>query len=327
MIFVQIVLGGITRLTGSGLSITKWEIVTGTIPPLSQADWEHEFELYKETPQYQQINQGMVLSRFKFIYFWEYVHRLWARSIGFVFLIPFIVFMIRGGIDRRLLQDLGIAVLLGAVVATFGWIMVASGLVKRPWVNAYNLTVHLNLALILYTWMFWIALGKDRERLRSISLKRGLNWLSVFVIFQLILGGMMSGMKAAVYYPTWPDMYGAFFPTELLKSDLWTGRYLFDEYESGPVPGIVQFLHRTIAYIIVLITAILVYKSSSYKINKKVWNGFVTLGIIVGVQVLLGILTVINSIGKIPFEYGVLHQAMAVMLLSNVIYLHWKIRR
>jgi cytochrome c oxidase assembly protein subunit 15 len=122
-------------------------------------------------------------------------------------------------------------------------------------------------------------------------------------------------------------MYGVFFPTELLNNDLWTAHSLFEEYESGPVPGIVQFLHRTVAYFIILISGILVYKSIRYRINKQAERGFIALGMIVGAQVLLGILTVINSSGRIPLGYGVLHQAMAVMLLSNVIYLQWKIRR
>ena len=145
MIFFQVVIGGVTRLTGSGLSITKWEIVTGTLPPLSDSQWLEEFELYKATPQYQKINEGMSLSDFKFIYFWEYFHRLWARSMGFVFLFPFLFFWWKGWIDKPLMQRLGITVLLAAIVASFGWIMVASGLIDRPWVIAYKLTSRLSI--------------------------------------------------------------------------------------------------------------------------------------------------------------------------------------
>jgi cytochrome c oxidase assembly protein subunit 15 len=226
-----------------------------------------------------------------------------------------------------LIRDLGIAVFFGAVVAIFGWIMVATGLVERPWVNAYNLTVHFNLALILYAWMFWVALGRKSEPFRNISLKRGLNLLSVFVAIQLVLGGLMSGMKAGVYYPTWPDMYGAFLPKDLLNAELWTAQYIFEEYERGPMPGIVQFFHRLVAYLIALTSVVIIYKSTSYKNNSKITRGFVIVGMVVGVQVLLGILTVINSIGKIPLSYGVMHQVMAVVLLSNVIYLQWKFSR
>jgi heme a synthase len=158
MVFFQILLGGITRLTGSGLSITRWEIVTGTVPPLNATEWQEAFDLYKETPQYQQINAGMSLSQFKFIFFWEYLHRLWARTMGFVFLFPFIFFLWRRSLSKEILRRLLVVVILAAVAALFGWIMVASGLINRPWVNAYKLTVHLCLGISLfiflgYTWL------------------------------------------------------------------------------------------------------------------------------------------------------------------------------
>ena len=148
MIFFQVVIGGVTRLTGSGLSITKWEIILGTFPPVNAQQWMEAFDLYKATPQYQQINEGMNLKEFKFIYFWEYFHRLWARLMGFVFLIPFLLFYFRGFFDKWLTKRLVIVFLLAALVASFGWIMVASGLIHRPWVNAYKLTMHLSLALV-----------------------------------------------------------------------------------------------------------------------------------------------------------------------------------
>jgi len=327
MIFFQIVLGGITRLTGSGLSITQWDIVTGTMPPMNHTDWQKEFALYQETPQYNQINEGMTLPEFKFIFFWEYLHRLWARSIGFVFLLPFIFFVIKGWLGRKLMIDLGVAVLMGAVVATFGWIMVASGLVERPWVNAYNLTVHLNLALILYTWLLWVALGNRQNASVAPGVKGLFTLLTVCVIAQLVLGGLMSGMKAAVYYPTWPDMYGEFFPGALLKSDLWTKYLLFEAYEQGPMPGVIQFLHRMMAYSVLLVSIIIYYKSISYKENKQISRTFLRLLGIVVLQVILGIITVMNSTGKIPLFYGVAHQAVAIILLSQVVYLHWKIRQ
>ena len=149
MVFIQILLGGITRLTGSGLSITRWEIVTGTIPPLNQVDWNEAFDLYKATPQYQKINEGMSLDRFKFIFFWEYFHRVWARLMGFVFLIPFIIFLVRKSLSQKLIKRLIVVIAIAAAAAVFGWIMVASGLIHRPWVNAYKLTIHLSLGIAL----------------------------------------------------------------------------------------------------------------------------------------------------------------------------------
>ena len=154
MLFFQIIIGGVTRITGSGLSITKWEIVTGTFPPLTESKWQEEFDAYKKTPQYQKINKGMMLgsvfdsSSFKFIYFWEYFHRLWARLMGFVFVIPLLFFYVKKWVDKKLLVKLSYVFLGATLAAFFGWIMVASGLKERPWVNAYNLSLHLGIALL-----------------------------------------------------------------------------------------------------------------------------------------------------------------------------------
>ncbi|MCB0588083.1 MAG: COX15/CtaA family protein, partial [Phaeodactylibacter sp.] len=211
MIFMQVVVGGITRLTGSGLSITKWEIVTGTLPPLTAQHWEEAFNMYKATPQYAKINQGMTMSEFKFIYFWEYIHRLWARLMGFVFIIPLAIFWARGMVDRPLLKRLGVVFLLAALVASFGWIMVASGLIERPWVNAYKLTMHLSLALILFSYLLWTTFKTFQPRrpvLHSGLLKKAANAITVVVALQIVLGGIMAGTKAGLFYPTWPDMNG-----------------------------------------------------------------------------------------------------------------------
>ena len=327
MVFVQVILGGVTRLTGSGLSITKWDIVTGTVPPLNAAEWEHEFALYQETPQYEHINTGMTMSQFRFIYFWEYFHRLWARSIGFVFLIPFLFFLWRRKISRALLGQLGVAVLLGAVVAAFGWIMVASGLVKRPWVNAYKLTIHLNLAIVLFVWLLWVAIGAGVQKFSQRGLKNILNWLTVLLAVQFILGGLMSGLKAAVYYPTWPDMYGELFPKVLINKDLWTFHFLFEAYEQGPMPGVVQFLHRITAYLIGLCTIVLFYKSNKYVVFSQIRQPMMWLLVMVGAQITLGILTVIHSVGSIPLVYGVMHQGFALIVLSLLVLLQRKITR
>lgn len=326
MVFVQVIVGGITRLTGSGLSITKWEIVTGTLPPLSAEEWNKEFDLYKETPQYLEINAGMSMGEFKFIYFWEYIHRLWARLIGVVFAVPFVIFLARGWLEKALIRRLLIAVGLGAVVAAFGWVMVASGLVDRPWVNAYKLTIHLNLALLLYAWLFWVALGPRIGTISHGGIKKWLNALTGLLVVQLILGGVMSGMKAAVYYPTWPDMYGEVFPAALLNPEIWTRYYILEAYEQGPMPGVVQFAHRSVAYIITIVSTVIICKSVSYNKNKRrltKWTGM--LGAVVLIQVILGILTLVQSTGSIPLTMGVLHQGMAIILLSVIVVLHHRI--
>jgi cytochrome c oxidase assembly protein subunit 15 len=330
MLIMQVVIGGITRLTGSGLSITKWEIVTGTLPPLNDQDWQQEFELYQATPQYQKINDGMSLSEFKFIYFWEYLHRLWARSMGFVFLIPFLVFWRKRYIDPPLMKKLGIVVLLAAVVATFGWIMVASGLVDRPWVNAYKLTLHLSLAIIVFGYLLWTTFFAFKVPQSSETVKYRLRkpilWLFGLVSIQIMLGGLMSGMHAALLYPTWPLMHDSFLPSLLFEADNWKLVHLFD-YDKHPfMPSLVQVLHRMVAYFIFfygiwfIIKSLKIIQLPSLKIGVYIFGGTLLL------QVLLGILTLINSVGVIPVGLGVVHQGVALFVLGSILFMWYHVR-
>ena len=225
LLFFQIVIGGITRITGSGLSITKWEIVTGTLPPLNEKSWQEAFDLYKATPQYEKINQGMSMKDFKFIYFWEYFHRLWARMMGFIFLFPFIFFVIKKYFDRKMLGYLGIVFGLAVMAAAMGWIMVASGLLDRPWVNAYKLALHLSVALLCFGMLIWTTsyafnpLGTENQEL--YDKRKLLRYFLILLGIQLFVGGVMSGMKAGLLYPTWPDMNGEVVPSLLWKTELW----------------------------------------------------------------------------------------------------------
>lgn len=330
MVFMQIVIGGITRLTGSGLSITKWEIVTGTLPPINAAQWQEEFDLYKETPQYQKINEGMTMGEFQFIYFWEYFHRLWARLMGFVFAIPFFFFWARGYLDRPLLRRLGMVVLLAAIVASFGWIMVASGLIDRPWVNAYKLTMHLSLALVLFSYLFWTMLTAVRpysQVIHSTSLKKWMGAIGIVLALQLVLGGIMSGMKAALFYPTWPDMQGEWIPAILFRGDSWTVDNLV-EYDKGPfMAALVQLLHRTTAYVLTIIMLVFSFRALKQVNNVRFRRGIYALVTVLIAQVTLGILTVVNSVGTIPVALGVFHQAVAIVLLSVVLFLWYPLRK
>ena len=327
MIFVQVVVGGITRLTGSGLSITKWEIVTGTIPPLNADDWNHEFELYKATPQYQKINEGMTLSEFKFIFFWEYIHRLWARLMGFVFAIPFFIFLGLKMLDKALVRRLIIVVLLAGLVASFGWIMVKSGLYDRPWVNAYKLTMHLSLALILYSYLLWttfkVLLPNPIVFNNSVLKKRGLVFVSLIAL-QIVLGGIMSGMKAGLSYPTWPDMNGSYLPSILLDASQWTVEN-FVNYDSSPfMPAIIQFLHRNLAYLLVIIGLWLFRDGLKAEKSELMKNTLYMLVTMLIIQVLLGIFTLVNCKGTIPVGLGVLHQAGALLLLTIVLFFNYQ---
>jgi heme a synthase len=322
MVFFQIVIGGITRLTGSGLSITRWEIVTGTLPPMSEKQWDEAFELYRETPQYQQINEGMTMGEFKYIYFWEYVHRLWARLLFFVFLIPFIVFSIRGKLDRSLNLKLLGAVGLAAVVASVGWIMVASGLIDRPWVNAYKLSIHLILGLTLFAYMGWVGFKVTDlpRKSTSIPLKPWLIFFAIFVV-QIFLGGMMSGTKAALFYPTWPDMHGELVPQVILQGENWNAENFTYYDRSLFMTALVQFSHRILAYALLIFGLILVWKHWRIVESQAAKNGLLIFSALLISQVIIGIVTLLTSWGEISVFWGVLHQAVASLLLISVLYI------
>lgn len=327
MVFIQILVGGVTRLTGSGLSITRWDIVTGTIPPLNQDAWEEAFDLYKLTPQYQKINKGMEMSEFKYIFFWEYFHRLWARSMGFVFLLPFLFFLGKGFIRKETLRNLGIVVSLAGTAALFGWIMVASGLVNRPWVNAYKLTIHLSLGISLFIYLFYTflkELGFNHIPI-PVRWKRGMTMLLILAIIQVCFGGLVSGMKAALSYPTWPMMNGEWIPEVLSDTSHWNMDSLLLYDQGGFMIALVQLVHRSLAYFIFLSIVVMAIQWIRLLPVKTHWVPYCLVGIIV-VQVLLGILVLLGSKGSIPVLYGVLHQGVGILFLAFLYYLRLKFK-
>lgn len=337
MLFFQVMIGGITRLTESGLSITRWEVISGTLPPMNEADWEIAFELYKETPQYKEVNEGITMSDFKFIYFWEYIHRLWARIMGFVFIIPFFFFLFKGWIDKWLLRRLLVLIFLAGCAASFGWIMVASGLVERPWVNAYKLSVHLLLAFIVIAHLWWTVLSIRlssafdgiQRYINLNSTKTLLYFFSAILIIQIFLGGMMSGMKIAVLYPTWPYMNNSYVPSVITEISQWNV-HNFLNYDSNEFfPAMVHFLHRNTAYIVFIIGIYLAYQLIKFRdyftdnkeINGKLRKGGLLLATTLILQMVFGITTLIKSIGKVPVALGVIHQSMALIVLIITLYI------
>ncbi|MEO5906081.1 MAG: COX15/CtaA family protein [Saprospiraceae bacterium] len=323
LVFVQILLGGVTRLTGSGLSITRWEIVTGAIPPMNQAQWIEAFDLYKATPQYQKINEGMELKHFKFIFFWEYIHRLWARMMGFIFLIPFLIFWFRKSISPWLLRRLFVVVLLAALAAVFGWIMVASGLIDHPWVNAYKLTIHLGLGIALFIYLFftWLTYrGYEKTPLQE-KWSRRVQGVIILALIQIGFGGFMSGMKAALIYPTWPKMNNSWFPGILMDKKHWNFNTLLMYEKSGFMPAMIQFIHRNLAYLLALLILLLSYWLVGVLDKRWYWVLFVLVGIIV-VQIGLGITTLLGSVGSIPVLYASLHQGLGILFLTYLFYIH-----
>jgi len=311
MILIQIMLGGITRLTGSGLSITKWDIVTGILFPISEESWNYHFELYKKTPQYSKINTGMSLDDFKFIFFWEYLHRLWARFMGLVFVLPLIYFLFKNRIDKYLGLKLSIIFILALFVASLGWIMVASGFVNRPWVSAYKLSFHLIAATILLGYLLWTYL--NYSYIKVVKNKINLFYLafSCFVFIQLFFGGVMSGMKAGLVAPTWPSINSFWVPMEVKAIFTYDKEMIINYDESSSLPIVVQFIHRSCAYIIF---GFVIYLNFFYNKNRNYFRanlGF--LGLVL-VQIILGVMTLINCIGEIPLFYGVMHQMVGILL-------------
>lgn len=327
MLIVQVVLGGITRLTGSGLSITRWDIITGVIPPLNAEDWVIEFEHYKETPQFHKINATFTIQEFKFIFFWEYFHRLWVRTLGFIFLIPFLIFLTKKQLDFYLIKRLGIVILLTILTASAGWIMVQSGLVNRPWVNAYKLTIHFVLA-VLVIWAM-VKTVSDVYLLGSeklIASKKIVLFVISIVFVQMITAGLMAGMKAGLYYPSWPDMNGEFIPSVLVNSENWGWNNMLNYDTYLFAPALIQFTHRMLAYVLAVLTIYMFFKlKSKVEESSKKWLNSTL--ILVWVQVVLGILTVLNVQGKIPLFLGVSHQLVGLLYFIGLLFLHDSLRK
>jgi len=327
MLIGQVILGGITRLTGSGLSITKWEIITGVIPPLNHSEWIHEFELYKQTPQFHKLNASFTLQNFKFIYFWEYFHRLWVRALGFIFLIPFLIFVFKKQINWYLIKRLAVVILLTILTATAGWIMVLSGFVNRPWVNAYKLTLHFILAVLVIS-----AMVKTIADVYNFGVKNKLKQhklVSVVVglaFVQMIFAGLMSGMKAGLYYPSWPDMNGEFIPAVLKSAANWNSANLINYDSFLFAPALIQFTHRFLAYLLVILSFILFFNLKDVvNTDQKKWIQFPL--VLVLAQLTLGILTVLNVQGEIPLVLGVSHQLVGLLFFMSLLFLFFTTRK
>jgi cytochrome c oxidase assembly protein subunit 15 len=309
MVLAMVVVGGVTRLTESGLSIVKWEPVSGTLPPLSEGQWQAEFAAYKETPQYLRVNSGMNLGEFKNIFFWEYVHRLLGRLIGVVFALPLAFFAWRRAIPNgygwKLVAILGLGGLQGAI----GWWMVASGLVDRPEVSHIRLAIHLLTALAIFSACLWV--GLDLRRLGAEPEARPARmptvgiWALSLLVLQLMFGAYVAGLDAGFAYNSWPKMGDEWFPAKTPMLTPWL-RNLVDN------PIVVQFVHRWLAWGVAAGVAALAF--ASFRRERNVW-GAALVGA-VAVQISLGIATLVSGV-QIPLAAA--HQAMAVVLLGTIL--------
>jgi heme a synthase len=330
MLLVQVILGGITRLTGSGLSITEWNVVTGALPPLNNQQWMNEFEKYKHTPQYNLLNPDFSLSDFKFIFFWEWFHRFWARMIGIVFIAGFIYLLIKKSLKQEMIIPLIILFLIGAMQGTIGWIMVKSGFdVDSIYVKPTKLALHFIFALGLICYALWFALQliiPPAQIVRNNSLRK-LTWFIIFILFfQLLYGALMAGHKAANAAPTWPTINGDFFPPSLFKLSPAVLNFINNKIT-------VHFMHRGLAYLLFILILIFTFRISKLLLLpiyiKKSRN--IPL-LIVCVQILLGITAVLTSPQIIPNHWGVfewiaeLHQITGMLFLLIMIYMLYIIR-
>jgi len=330
MVFMQVVIGGITRLTDSGLSITEWAVIQGTIPPLNEAEWITAFDQYKVAAkkQYETLHADMTLSGFKVIYFWEFFHRLWARTLGFVFLFPFLFFLWTKQIPNWLLKRLGITVGLAAIVATFGWIMVASGLNtdNRTWVSAYKLVGHLSLATILFGYLIWTWFMARQPITEDYHLTRfkKIGWsIAGVLMLQIVFGGLMAGMRAGLIHPYFPF----FVEGERFLGALNGSTADIVDYEgSASIKAFVQILHRSMAYILSAMIIYFFIKIRKEKISSKLSMGNSLLLGMLGIQFLLGILTIVNCFGRVPLAYGAMHQAGALILLAILLYVNFQFK-
>ena len=324
MLIVQIILGGITRLTESGLSITEWNPITGILPPLNTSQWMAEFDKYKHTDQFRYLNSNFSLSDFKSIFFWEWLHRAWARLMGFVCLIGFFYFLIRKQFRRDMIGPFIILFLLGIMQAIIGWIMVKSGLIpQRLFVGHIQLATHFIAALFLLCYTLWFALSlslPSSQLTFNKSLKRFTIIIFFVLFFQLIYGAFMAGLHAATAAPTWPQINGQWVPGTMNDLSPWWKNLIDNKI-------MVQFIHRGFAYI--LLITVITWHIKSLNVNgtllfKK--TRFLPLLIII-LQVSLGITTVLTS----PYRnnlvwFGVAHQLVAILFLVTMVFMLYIIR-
>ncbi len=304
-----IVVGGLTRLTDSGLSITEWELFKGLLPPLSSSEWVYYFDLYKKIPEYKLQNFNMSLDEFKIIFWWEWFHRFLGRLIGIFFLIPLIYFTLKIGIKKTI--SFHIIFFLICFQGVIGWFMVSSGLVNRVDVSHFRLSLHLTTAFIILSLILWqiLKLRKLNEK-QNQFIKYNLPSIFLFTIFlQIIIGAFVSGMDAGKIYNTWPLMGNNYFPDDNSFFNLFNLNALSD-------PSLVQFLHRNLAYIILLIFFIILYFVVNYKLL-KFYSIIKILGTVLIIQIILGILTILNGAQMIIAS---MHQISSIALISFSIY-------
>jgi heme a synthase len=312
LIILMVAVGGLTRLTDSGLSITAWELFTGLLPPLNISEWNFYFSEYKKIPEYQNINYDMTLNEFKIIFYWEYAHRLLARFVGLFSLIPLVFFNLRFKNSKHYSNKYYLIFFLVCLQGFIGWYMVSSGLIMNNDVSHLRLSVHLSLALFILCLIFWFIL--DIFKVKKFDNKISnllLLFILLFIVIQIILGAFLSGLDGGLIYNSWPDMNGSFFPNDVKFNDLIS-------YQLFNNPSIVQFLHRLTAYLLLILIIILNY---IYIKRKYDFRNILLFDVSILLQIFLGIITLISGV---EIKYASLHQLGSILVLSSYFLILYK---
>jgi len=316
LIGLIVVVGGLTRLTDSGLSITRWDIVSGILPPFSEKAWDESFNLYKKIPQFYISNPDMTISEFKIIYYWEYFHRILGRILGLVFIIPLFFFYYKKVFTREYNIKFLLLFLLILLQGAVGWYMVKSGLVENTTVSHYRLAIHLNLALILFSLIFWYLLNlKNTKNKIFFNFSKNNIYLKIFILLifiQITFGAFASGLDSAMVYQTWPLMNQNYFPDDITFND-----NVFNFFNH---PSLVQFVHRNLAYVILLYTLMILFLLI-YKRRIDLYKAAFFLVFMVFVQAFLGILTLLSGANIV---FASMHQLSTIFLLLSSIYFYYK---
>tara|TARA_R100000306_G_scaffold8677_1_gene12119 strand:- start:97244 stop:98257 length:1014 start_codon:yes stop_codon:yes gene_type:complete len=312
LIFIMVVVGGITRLTHSGLSISNYKLISGTIPPMNETEWQAAFDLYKQYPEYQKLNNTFTLEDFKDIYFWEWLHRVIGRFIGVVFIIPFLYFLLKRQLTKSTIKKCLVLLVLGGFQGFLGWYMVKSGLVDRPDVSHYRLAMHLTTAFITFAYTLWVALDLWFPTKKEVD--KGLRNLirlgMAVLLVQIIWGAFVAGLDAGFIHNHWPLMSDGKLIHETVtieQNPVWKN---FVEGKSG-----VQFIHRTLAYIVVALIGLIWYRTRKVNRTPLQTRGVRLLVLLVFVQFILGVFTLLLHV---PVILGVLHQVVAFFLLAAI---------
>lgn len=322
MVFATLVVGGVTRLTHSGLSIVEWQPIVGTLPPLNPAEWEATFAKYKQTPEFQKVNHQMSLDEFKGIFYWEYWHRVLGRGIGLVFFLPYLVFLLRRKIEGPLTWKLAGIFVLGGMQGAMGWYMVKSGLVDDPRVSQYRLTAHLSLAFVIFIAMMWVALDLLKPRVAAAlrtapaALQRFGFGLALLAFYMVISGGFVAGIRAGKAYNTFPLMNGHVLPPESFVIDPWYLNFFNNM-------ALVQFDHRLGAWLLAFLVPWFWLKLRSAPVSDNARLAATLLLVALAIQIALGIATLLLAV---PVALGAAHQGGSMVVFGVVLWLNHELR-